>query len=81
MDILAIYRILTGSKNGKPRPVIAKFKDTDTKIKIIRNRSNEIVKKHSIMFDHITPMNAQLLRDLKGNKRIDSAWYSTVKGL
>ena len=78
-DILAIHRIPAGSKDGKPRPVIAKFKDTDTKIKIIRNRSKEIVKKHFIMYDHITPMNAQLLRDLNSDQRIDSAWYYNGK--
>ena len=78
-DILAIHRIPAGSKDGKLTPVIAKFKDTDTNIRIIRNRSKEIVKKHFIIFDHITPMNAKLLRDLNGDQRIDSALYYNDK--
>ena len=41
-DILAIHRI--PGTQGKTRPVIAKFNDADTKIKVIRNRSKEEVK-------------------------------------
>lgn len=72
LGILAIHRI-PGSKDGKPYLVIAKFKDMDTKVRLIRNRSKEQMKGHFIMFDHITPMNAQLLRELNGDERIDSA--------
>lgn len=76
-DILAIHRI--PGTQGKSRPVIAKFKDADTKIKVIRNRSKEEVKKRFVMFDHLTQMNSQLLRELNNNERIQSAWYFNGK--
>ena len=76
-DILAIHRI-PGAK-GKIRPVIAKFKNAETKINVIRHRSKEDVKQHFMMFDHLTQRNAQLLRDLNNNEKIQSAWYFNGK--
>lgn len=76
-DILAIHRI-PGAK-GKIRPVIAKFKNSESKITVIRNRSKEEVKKRFKMFDHITQMNSQLLRDLNNDEKIQSAWYYNGK--
>jgi hypothetical protein len=31
------------------------------------------------MFDHLTPMNSQLLRELNNDARIQSAWYYNGK--
>lgn len=59
-DILEIHRI--PGAQGKTRPVIAKFRNLEVKVKIIKNRSKEEVKKRFLMFDHITQMNSELLR-------------------
>lgn len=59
--------------------MIAKFRDTETKVKVIKNRSQDKLKKHFIMFDHLTPMNAKLMRDLKDDPRIHSAWHFNGK--
>jgi hypothetical protein len=77
MDILAIHRI--PGAQGKSRPVIAKFRDSDSKVRVIRNRSKGEVKKHFLMFDHLTQMNSQLLRELNNDARIQSAWYYNGK--
>lgn len=69
-DILAIDRVPGGGR-GAPRPVIAKFCNTDTKIRIIKNRF--------IMQDHLTPLNAKLIRDLKDDSRIHPTWYYNGK--
>ena len=53
-DILAIHRTPGGDQRG-PRPVIAKFKNTETKVKVIRKRQDEQLKKHFSMYDHLTP--------------------------
>lgn len=50
-DILEIHRI--PGKHGKIRPVIAKFKNTEAKVNLIKHRSKQEVKKNFIMFDHI----------------------------
>lgn len=76
-DILAIHRV--PGAQGKSRPVIAKFKDSETKVRVIRNRSKEEVKKRFMMFDHLTQMNSQLLRELNNDSRIQSAWYFNGK--
>lgn len=77
-DVIAIHRVPGGARDG-PRPVIAKFRDTETKVKVIKNRSQDKLKKHFIMFDHLTPMNAKLMRDLKDDPRIHSAWHFNGK--
>lgn len=56
-DVLAIHRV-PGGNRGRPRPVIAKFRDTDTKIRVIKNRSKDEIKKRFVMHDHLTQMNA-----------------------
>lgn len=76
-DILEIHRI--PGAQGKTRPVIAKFRNLEVKVKIIKNRSKEEVKKRFLMFDHITQMNSELLRELKNDDRIQSAWYYNGK--
>ena len=76
-DILDIHRI--PGAEGKSRPVIAKFKNAESKFKVIRHRSREAVKKHFAMFDHLTQMNSQLLRDLNKDEKIESAWYFNGK--
>ena len=77
-DILAIHRIPGRARDG-PRPVIAKFRDPETKVRIIKKRSQEKLKKHFAMYDHITAMNSKLIRDLNEDSRIHSAWYFNGK--
>lgn len=76
-DVLAIHRI-PGDGKG-PRPVIAKFRNTEIKIAVIKNRSNDKLKKIFTMHDHLTQFNAKLLRNLNGDPRIKSAWYYNGK--
>lgn len=74
-DILAIiinHRIPRGE--GKTRPDIAKFKNSEAKFKVIQNRPKEEKKKLFLMFDHLMQMNLQLLRELNSNVRTKSAW-------
>uniref|UniRef100_K1PTC4 Uncharacterized protein n=1 Tax=Magallana gigas TaxID=29159 RepID=K1PTC4_MAGGI len=61
-DILKINRI--PGEQGRIRPVIAKLRNSDSKIKIIKHRSKDGVKSHFKMYDHITHQNAELLRQL-----------------
>ena len=77
-DVLEIHRIPSGHQNG-PRPVIAKFRNSDSKIKVIRNRSKSELKKVFLMYDHLTPLNTTLLRDLNNDARIQKAWYYNGK--
>lgn len=77
-DILEIHRIPNGNQRG-PRPVIAKFRNSESKLKIIRNRSNSEIKKMFTMHDHLTPANAKLIRDLNNDERIQTAWYYNGK--
>lgn len=77
-DVLAIHRVPGGNRGG-PRPVIAKFRDTDTKIKVIKNRSKDEIKKRFVMHDHLTQMNAQLIKTLNLDERIKGAWYYNGK--
>ena len=77
-DILAIHRIPGRARDG-PRPVIAKFRDPETKVRIIKKRSQENLKKHFVMYDHITAMNSKLIRDLNEDSKIHSAWYFNGK--
>ena len=77
-DILDIHRVPGGETRGS-RPVIAKFRNTEVKIKVIKNRSKEEIKKRFLMHDHLTQMNAQLIRDLNRDDRIQSAWYYNGK--
>lgn len=68
-DILAIHLILGAQE--KTRPVIAKFKNLEVKIKIIKNRSKKEVKKRRFLrFYHIMQMDSKLLRELKENRSI-----------
>lgn len=68
-DILEIHRI--PGQQGRIRPVIAKLRNSDSKIKKnLKKRSKQGVKKHFIMYDHITDQNAELLRQLKQDERI-----------
>ncbi|XP_062599015.1 uncharacterized protein LOC134260484 [Saccostrea cucullata] len=78
-DILAIHRVPGSGGNVGPRPVIAKFRNTETKVMVIKNRSNAELKKRFVMHDHVTPMNAKLIKDLNEDERIKSAWYFNGK--
>jgi hypothetical protein len=74
-DILAIHRIPTSSKTH-PRPVIVKFQSSDVRRAVITKRDK--LRGTFTMVDHLTSMNAELLRKLRAEERehmIDSAWY------
>lgn len=62
-----------------PRPVIAKFCNTEVKIAVIKTRSNDKLKKCFTMHDHVTQFKDKLLRNLNGNPRIQSVWYYNGK--
>lgn len=70
-DILEIHRI--PGEQGRIRPVIAKLRNSDSKIKIIKHRSKDGVKKHLTIYDHITHQNAELLRQLNKDKRLQNS--------
>ena len=74
-DILAIHRIPSSNKNHS-RPVIVKFLTSEIRKAVITKR--EKMKTSFNMVDHITNMNAQLLKRLRAEEKahmIDSAWY------
>ena len=48
-------------------------------MKVIRKRQDEQLKKHFSINDHLTPLNAQFLRDLNQDERIHQAWYYNGK--
>lgn len=77
-EVLEIHRLPQGNRGGI-RPVIAKFKSTEVKVKVIKNRSKEEIRKCFTMYDHITPMNAKLIHDLNNNPQIQSAWLYNGK--
>lgn len=68
-DVLEIHRLPQGNRGGI-KLVIAKFKSTEVKVKVIKNRSKEEIKNNFTMYDHITPMNAKLIHDLNKNPQI-----------
>ena len=70
-DILAIHRIPGGTKGA--RPVIAKFISSESRNEVIKKR--QAVKDTFMMYDHVTQMNADLIKDLKENEKVHSAWY------
>lgn len=78
-DVLEIHRIPGGGAQNGPRPVIAKFRNSETKIRVIRKRQDAQLKKHFFMHDHLTTMNGHLIRDLNNDDRIDQAWYFNGK--
>lgn len=46
---------------------------------MIKNRSKEEIKKRFVMHDHLTQMNAQLLKTLNRDERIKGSWYYNGK--
>lgn len=42
-DVIAIHLVQGGAREG-PRPVITKFRDTETKVKVIKKRSQDKLK-------------------------------------
>jgi hypothetical protein len=65
-DILAIHRIPSSNKNH-PRPVIVEFLTSETRKAVITKR--EKMKSSFTMVDHITNMNAKLLKKLKAEEK------------
>lgn len=73
IDILEIHCILNGN-HRRPRPVIPKFRNSESKVNIIRNRSKSEIKKMCFtMHDYLTPSNAKLIRDLNNDNASRSA--------
>lgn len=62
-DVIAIHRLPQGNRGGT-RPVNAKFRSTEVKVKVIKHRSKEKLRKCFVMYDHINPLNAKLIYDL-----------------
>lgn len=58
---------------------MAKLRNSDSKIKIIKHRSKDGVKNHFTMYDHITHHNAELLRQLNKDERIQNSRYYNGK--
>ena len=74
-DILAIHRV--PSQKSGPKPVIAKFVNTEIKTAVIKKR--KLMKPVFAMHDHITQLNAKLISALNDDPRIHSAWYFNCK--
>ena len=70
-DILAVHRIPGGTKGV--HPVIAKFISSESRNEVIKKR--RAVKDTFMMYDHVTQMNANLIKDLKENEKVHSVWY------
>ncbi|VDI48105.1 Hypothetical predicted protein [Mytilus galloprovincialis] len=70
-DVIAIHRI--PGKEGNTKPVIAKVRNTDIKIKIMRNKKGL---KNDIKFhDDITQRNIGLLARLNTNVMLNNTWF------
>ncbi|VDI30889.1 Hypothetical predicted protein [Mytilus galloprovincialis] len=70
-DVIAIHRI--PGKEGNIKPVIAKVRNTEIKIKIMRNKKGL---KNDIKFhDDITQRNLGLLARLNTNVMLNNAWF------
>ncbi|XP_071142189.1 chromosome partition protein Smc-like [Mytilus edulis] len=70
-DVIAIHRI--PGKEGYIKPVIAKVRNTEIKIKIMRNKKGL---KNDIKFhDDITQRNLGLLARLNTNVMLNNAWF------
>ena len=70
-DVLAIHRI-PGKDNGV-RPVIVKVKNTEVKIKIMREKKN--LTKDVKFHDDITQRNLGLMTRLKETKNFENVWF------
>lgn len=70
-DVITIHRIL--GKESHFKPVIAKIRNTEIKIKIMRIKKGL---KNDIKFhDDITQINLGLLARLNTNEMLDNAWF------
>ncbi|CAC5366325.1 unnamed protein product [Mytilus coruscus] len=70
-DVIAIHRI--PGKEGNIKPVIAKVRNTELKIKIMRYKKGL---KNDIKFhDNITQRNLGLLARLNTNEMLNNAWF------
>ncbi|XP_013408787.1 uncharacterized protein LOC106172561 [Lingula anatina] len=70
-DIQAIHRI--PGKQGSPRPVIIKLRNTDIKRTIMRKKRE--LKSGARLYDDITLKNLTLLNKLKQHEHVESAWF------
>ncbi|KAK3097281.1 hypothetical protein FSP39_008330 [Pinctada imbricata] len=74
-EIVACHRI-PGGKNGLPRPIILKVKNSDVKAKIMRKRSEVKSKGHGIrLADDVTRANSILIQKLNDNHHIEQGYY------
>lgn len=70
-DLIAIHRI--PGKDGAIRPIIAKVRNTDTKIKIMRSKKG--LKKDIKFHDDITQKNLGLMSRLNLTGKLENVWF------
>ncbi|CAG2209172.1 unnamed protein product [Mytilus edulis] len=70
-DLIAIHRI--PGKEGAIRPIIAKVRNTDTKIKIMRSKKG--LKKDIKFHDDITQKNLGLMSRLNLTGKLENVWF------
>lgn len=73
-EIIAAHRI--PGKRGKPRPIIVKLLNTNSKSKVMRKRSEIRKRGQGIkLVDDVTRPNSELITTLINHDDIASAWY------
>ncbi|CAC5392085.1 unnamed protein product [Mytilus coruscus] len=70
-DLIAIHRI--PGKEGAIRPIIAKVRNTETKIKIMRSKKG--LKKDIKFHDDITQKNSGLMSRLNLSGKLENVWF------
>lgn len=78
-EIIAAHRI--PGKRGKPRPIIVKLLNTNSKSKVMRKRSEIRKRGHGIkLVADVTRPNSELITTLINHDDIASAWYRYFNG-
>lgn len=78
-EIIAAHRI--PGKRGKPRPIIVKLLNTNSKSKVMRKRSEIRKRGQGIkLVDDVTRPNSELITTLINHDDIASAWYRYFNG-
>ncbi|CAG2206174.1 unnamed protein product [Mytilus edulis] len=70
-DVLAIHRI--PGKDGYQKPVIVKVKNTETKIRIMRQKRS--LKNEVKLHDDISQRNLGLMARLKNTEKFENVWF------
>lgn len=71
-DVQAIHRI--PGKQGQPRPIIVKCRNSDVKSKIMREKK-KLVRAGFKLVDDVTKQNMALITRLRNCEMLESAWY------